>query len=120
MTFSLTEALLIGTTLMHGFLAGGNVERALVHMPAWRKVGARAWAAFSRQADLGRGLFLYPFEAITGAALAVAAAIAFQFELGAVTGGGAPALPGRGPGAGRPAGHHPGRSQDAQLAPPAR
>jgi len=78
-----TEALLIGATLLHGFLAGGNVERALVHMPAWRKLGPRAWAAFSRQADLGRGLWLYPFEAIAGAVLTVAAAIAFQFDPGA-------------------------------------
>ena len=78
----MTAALLILATLLHGFLAGGNVERALVHMPAWRKLGPRAWAAFSRQADLGRGLFLYPFEAIAGAALAVAAAVAFQFDPG--------------------------------------
>src|SRR5260221_616987 len=83
MPSALTETLLIGATLLHGFLAGGNVERALVHMPAWRKLGPRAWAAFSRQADLGRGLFLYPFEAIAGAALAVAAAIAFQLDPGA-------------------------------------
>jgi hypothetical protein len=80
MAAPLTEALLIAATLLHGFLAGGNVERALVHMPAWRKLGPRAWAAFSRQADLGRGLFLYPFEAILGAALAVGAALAFQFD----------------------------------------
>ena len=76
----MTAGLLIAATLLHGFLAGGNVERALVHMPAWRKLGPRAWAAFSRQADLGRGLVLYPLEAILGASLAVAAAIAFQFD----------------------------------------
>ena len=72
--------LLILATLLHGFLAGGNVERALVHMPAWRTLGPRAWAAFSRRADLGNGLWLYPLEAIAGAALAVGAAIAFQFD----------------------------------------
>ncbi len=83
MTSFLTEALLIGATVLHGFLAGGNVERALVHMPAWRLVGPRAWAAFSRHADLGRGLFLYPFEAIAGAVLTVGAAITFQFDPGA-------------------------------------
>jgi hypothetical protein len=77
---SLTEVALFAATVLHGFLAGGNVERALVHMPAWRKLGPRAWAAFSRQADLGRGLLLYPLEAIPGAALAVGAAVAFQFD----------------------------------------
>ena len=36
--------LLILATLLHGSrsVAGGNVERALVHMPAWRKLGPRA------------------------------------------------------------------------------
>ena len=82
----MTQILLILATLLHGFLAGGNVERALVHMPAWRKLGPRAWAAFSRQADLGNGLWLYPLEAMAGAALAVAAAIAFQFDPGAARG----------------------------------
>jgi hypothetical protein len=79
----MTEILIIAATVLHGFLAGGNLERALVHMPAWRKLGPPAWAAFSRQADLGRGLFLYPFEAILGAVLAVGAAVAFQFDAGA-------------------------------------
>jgi len=27
---------------------------------AWRKVGPEAWAAFSREADLGTGLVVYP------------------------------------------------------------
>lgn len=87
---ALTLAFLIAATVLHGFLAGGNVERALVHMPAWRKLGPRAWAAFSRQADLGRGLFLYPLEAILGAALAVASAIAFQFDPTAARAAGLP------------------------------
>ncbi len=76
----LTQGLLIAATALNGLLAGGNVERALVHMPAWRQVGSRAWAAFSRHADLGNGLFLYPFEAIAGALLTVGAAIALQFD----------------------------------------
>jgi hypothetical protein len=49
-------------------------------MPAWRKVGATAWAAYSRHADLGNGLFLYPFEALGGALLTIAAAVAFFFD----------------------------------------
>ena len=80
MTSLPTEGLVIDATVLHGFLAGGNAVRALVHMPAWRKVGPRAWAAFSRHADLGRGLFLYPFEAIIGAVLSAGAAISFQFD----------------------------------------
>ncbi len=49
-------------------------------MPAWRKVGARGWAVYSRHADLENGLFLYPTLAIGGAILTIAAAISFQFD----------------------------------------
>ncbi len=79
---SLTSVLILAATVFDGLLAGMNVDRALVQMPAWRQVGARAWAAYSRHADLGNGLFLYPFEAIGGALLTIAAAIAFQFDAG--------------------------------------
>jgi len=48
-----TEGLVIDAPVLHGFLAGASAVRALVHMPAWRKLGPRAWAAFSRHADLG-------------------------------------------------------------------
>ena len=49
-------------------------------MPAWQQVGAISWAEFSRHADLGNGLVLYPIEAIGGAALTLAAAIMFRFD----------------------------------------
>jgi hypothetical protein len=69
-----TWALLVAATVLSGLLAGGNVDRALVAMPAWEQVGAPAWAAFSRHADLGNGLVLYPLEAIGAFLLIVAAA----------------------------------------------
>jgi hypothetical protein len=54
------------------------MDRALIEMPAWQHVGALAWAAFSRWADLGtNGLILYPFEKIGGTVFSVAAAIIF-------------------------------------------
>jgi hypothetical protein len=49
-------------------------------MPAWRKVGVQAWAAYSRHADLENGFFLYPIEAIGGAVFTIAAAVSFQFD----------------------------------------
>jgi len=76
----LTRSLLIAATLVSGWLAGGNVDRALVAMPAWQDVGAVAWAEFSRRADLGNGRFLYPLEALGGALLTLAAAISIHFE----------------------------------------
>ena len=48
-------------------------------MPAWQRVGAPAWAQFSRWADMGAvGLILYPlsaFRAMNAAALKVYEAI---------------------------------------------
>ncbi|HEY3202086.1 MAG TPA: hypothetical protein VGL03_00355 [Thermoanaerobaculia bacterium] len=75
-----TSDLVIAATVFGGILAGGNVDRVVVQMPAWRHMGARSWAAYSRHADLGNGLFLYPFVALSGALLTIAAAIAFHFD----------------------------------------
>lgn len=59
-----------------GILAGGGIQRALVHMPAWRHLGPVAWATFSRYADLSTtGMILYPTEAFAGMILSVIAAI---------------------------------------------
>jgi hypothetical protein len=72
---STTRRLLIAATLVNGLLASGNINRGLVDMPAWRRVGVLGWAAFSRQADLGpRAMIVYPSEAFTGMILSVAAA----------------------------------------------
>jgi hypothetical protein len=38
--------------LFNGMLASG-INRTLVDMPAWQRVGAPAWAEFSRWADMG-------------------------------------------------------------------
>jgi len=43
-------------------------------------LGPEAWAANSRYADLGNGLVLYPFAAIGGALLTLAALISFHFD----------------------------------------
>jgi hypothetical protein len=58
--------LLILSTFVSGLLAGGNIDRAFVAMPAWQQIGATSWAEFSRHADLGNGLILYPAEALAG------------------------------------------------------
>jgi len=76
----MTRILLILALLLSGLLAGGNIDRAFVAMPAWQQVGAVAWSEFSRHADLGNGLILYPAEAIGGALLTFAAAIGFHFD----------------------------------------
>ena len=50
-------------------------DRLLIQLPAFRRVGLRAWADFSRQADLRTGAFWYPPLAIGGTALSIAAAM---------------------------------------------
>ena len=75
-----TRFVLLLAILFSGALAGGNIDRALVAMPAWQQTGAVAWADFSRHADLGNGLILYPLEAIGGGLLTLIAAIGFQLD----------------------------------------
>jgi hypothetical protein len=79
-----TMALLAVATAMNGVLAGAGIVRLLVDMPAWRHVGALAWADFSRHADLGNGLVLYPLLGIGGALATIGAVVAYR------VGGGAP------------------------------
>jgi len=60
-------------------LAGGNVNRALIDMPAWQKTGPLAWAGFGRHADLSRrAMALYPLEAFSGVILSIAAVLSFR------------------------------------------
>jgi hypothetical protein len=65
-----TVVLVILLIVLSGMLAGLDFDRTLVAMPAWQLTGPEAWAAFSRHADLGIGLVLYPVEA--GGALLLA------------------------------------------------
>jgi hypothetical protein len=49
-----TRRIVVAATLVDCILAGANVNRAVVEMPAWQRTGPVAWAAFSRHADLTR------------------------------------------------------------------
>ena len=72
----MTAGLLILATVPHGFLAGGNVEQALVHMPAWRKLGlppplpssTPPWCAPLLCRSIWARLWRWPALAITQAA----------------------------------------------------
>lgn len=74
---SLTGKLIIAATVVSG-LFGSILDRALVATPAWRDLGVRAWADFSRHADLRAGLVVYPIGAILCWALVFAAALAYR------------------------------------------
>jgi hypothetical protein len=76
--FALVARLIIAGLLLMCLTA--SLNRTLVEMPAWRHVGAEAWAAFSRSADLGNGRVLYPLAGIGGTLLDLAAAIALRLS----------------------------------------
>jgi hypothetical protein len=61
--------------ILGGFVSGTEIDRHIVIYPAWRLLGPAAWAGFSRQADLGNGIFLYSGEAIGCFLLTIAAII---------------------------------------------
>jgi hypothetical protein len=68
--------LLIAATIMNGLLAGASLDKALVQLPARRKIGLRAMADYHRATDLGPGLFLYPTLGLGAPILTMASAVA--------------------------------------------
>jgi hypothetical protein len=79
---AVTRALIIGTVVIGAF-GGAIIDRAIVATPAWRQLGASAWASYSRHADLGNGVIVYSIYGVGLVVLAVAAAISYRFDRGA-------------------------------------
>jgi hypothetical protein len=71
----LLQTLVAISCLINGLLAGEDVYRYVIEVPAWRYLDVSLWAEYSRHADLGNGIFLFPIEALLGAILACIAAI---------------------------------------------
>lgn len=78
MTSRLTRGLLVAVVVAAG-LFGSQLDRALVTTPAWQQLGVRAWADYSRHADLGTGNVVYPVGGILIWLLALAAAGSYVF-----------------------------------------
>jgi hypothetical protein len=74
----ITMVLLVAGLLMT--VLGGALDRTLVEMPAWHRLGAEAWATFSRLADLGNGGYVYSVQGIGGTLLMLGAAVAFAMN----------------------------------------
>jgi hypothetical protein len=77
---TLTRGLVIATVVVAGLAS--PLDRVMVGIPAWQYLGAEAWAAYSRHADLGAGRIVYPVAGIGIAVLALAAAISYRAERG--------------------------------------
>lgn len=67
-------------TAVNGLLAGLNTDTALVKLPARRRIGPVAYAAFARGNDLGNGLVMYPILGVGAAFFTVIATIIGYLE----------------------------------------
>ena len=72
-----TKRLAAAATAFGGILAGATFDRGLVGMPALWQLGPKAWADYSRHADLSiRGTAFYPTLAFGNTILSIATAVA--------------------------------------------
>lgn len=76
----MTRGLTFASAVFGGILLGTVVQRVVVDAPAWRQLGAQAWADYSRHADLGAGVIAYPIEAGGWAILSLAAAVSHRLD----------------------------------------
>ena len=53
--------------LFGGLLAGTDIFRYIIEVPAWRHLNILGWKEYSLHADLGNGIWLFPTEAIGSA-----------------------------------------------------
>jgi len=53
--------------LIGGLMAGTDIFRYVIEVPAWRHLNILTWKEYSLHADLGNGTWLFPAEAIGSA-----------------------------------------------------
>jgi hypothetical protein len=75
MAHALMFWILLLATLMSGLLAGISLDKSFVQLPTRLRIGLAAYAAYSRAADLGGGLFWYPLLGLGAPLLAAVAAV---------------------------------------------
>jgi hypothetical protein len=66
-------------TVVDGLLAGASLDQSIKQLPARRRIGMRAFSAYSRASDQAHGLLWYTSLGIGGAVLTVAAAVCALF-----------------------------------------
>jgi len=69
------QILLVVSVALNGTLAGASLDTSVVKLPARKRIGAVAYAAFARANDLGNGRWAYPAWAIAAALSVFAAAV---------------------------------------------
>lgn len=76
MTLDLPFLLTVAAVAADGMLAGASLDQSIKQLPARHRIGAVAFSAYSRAADLGPGVLWYALLGIGAATLTVAAAVA--------------------------------------------
>ena len=66
---------LVTASILMGLLAGETFDRLVIGFHAWKYVDITSWANYSRHADLGNGIIVYPIEAIGGSILLLISSI---------------------------------------------
>jgi hypothetical protein len=56
------QFLMVMACMLSGWLAGVNIERYLVRVPAWRKMDILIWAEYTQHSYHGYGFILYQTE----------------------------------------------------------
>ena len=72
---TVTLWLLLAALLVNGLLAGASIDQSIKQLPARHRIGVVAYSEYSKAADLGNGLILYPLLGIGGALIAIIAAV---------------------------------------------
>lgn len=75
MTGDLTFVLVVAATALNGVLSGASLDQSLKQLPARHRIGAVAYATYSRASDLGPGIAWYAGIGVSAAIVTIAAAI---------------------------------------------
>ena len=75
MLHSVSFWVLICSAFSGGLLGGMSLDKALVQLPARKRMGAAAYVEYSKAADLGGGLLWYPLFGVAAPLFAVIGAI---------------------------------------------
>jgi hypothetical protein len=78
----ITFILLIAATAFTGILAGASLDQSIKQLPARHRIGAVAYSAYAKAADLGNGIVWYAFVGIGAALLSIATALVTFFRGG--------------------------------------
>lgn len=81
-TMQLSRSKVIAATacIFGGLLAGVTANRALVELPAWERMGAIAWASFTRAENHGVGSFFYLIIGLLALLSTLVTAIEFRLN----------------------------------------